>query len=432
MNTQTLAVLKRTLQSLLTARTANLDTYQDEFADSGDTGGVWQGIAGRSQELLDVTEEVAAEQQARLAMVSLSPHLARRTLAYLRQQTLPDEPGPVAQEGVWLLVSLSAPCQDAAAELNGQRFGYPLPDEDGYDGANGFAYSDEFNTADTLGVLRSAAVDVLLYLVDAGAGWQDADAQWYARLRALGIPILPVLITINGAGVAQDHAQDSEPSADLRTRLAVRPAMLGIRVPPQVDGAKPDEPPQDVGELTQRLLAMRPRVAIPLAQDIPWCRHAVATRIIRSGALITGLVGAEPIPLLDLPLHVALHWKVALQLAAIHGRPGLDYRSREMAGTIAVNLAMRYLAQQVLKLIPFVGWLLSGLLGALSTFLLGHALLRYYENDRIWSWQATRQAWQTQSKRLIDPPRTRSRVLGRRVRQTGQAAVRAWQDQEEE
>ena len=35
----------------------------------------------------------------------------------------------------------------------------------------------------------------------------------------------------------------------------------------------------------------------------------------------------------------------------------------------------------VVKLIPFVGWLVSGLLCALMTYLLGEAAIRYYEAD---------------------------------------------------
>ena len=116
------------------------------------------------------------------------------------------------------------------------------------------------------------------------------------------------------------------------------------------------ELPADVIALVERILAQRPKLGIPLAQEIPGCRPLIAQRAIRSGVLMTTLLGAQPIPLLDLPLQVALNWKLALQLAAIYGRPGLDHRSREMVGTVLWNLALRYVIQQVLKLAPVLGW----------------------------------------------------------------------------
>jgi uncharacterized protein (DUF697 family) len=158
---------------------------------------------------------------------------------------------------------------------------------------------------------------------------------------------------------------------------------------------------RDVITLVERALALRPRLAIPLAQEVPCCRRLIARRMIRSAALLTALVGVEPIPLLDVPVQVALNWKVALQLAAIHGRPGLDYRSREMVGTVALNLGLRYLIQQGAKLVPVLGWLVSAGLSGLGTWLLGNALLRYYEGEpiadfglRITDWREARSKWQ--------------------------------------
>ena len=110
------------------------------------------------------------------------------------------------------------------------------------------------------------------------------------------------------------------------------------------------------------------------------------------------LLGAEPIPLLDVPLQVALCWRMALQLACVHGRPGLDYRSREMVAAIATTLSARMVAQQVLKLAPFVGWLGSAALSGTGAWLLGQGLLRYYSGahlsgvhgSRVFTWPRLR------------------------------------------
>ena len=145
---------------------------------------------------------------------------------------------------------------------------------------------------------------------------------------------------------------------------------------PPPDG---EELPADVVTLVERILAQRPKLGIPLAQEIPGCRPLIARRTIRSGVVMTTLLGAQPIPLLDLPLQVALNWKMALQLAAIYGHPGLDHRSREMVGTVLWNLLLRYVIQQVLKLAPVVGWAASAALSGAGTWLLGNALLQLYQ-----------------------------------------------------
>ncbi|MEJ5199956.1 MAG: DUF697 domain-containing protein, partial [Anaerolineae bacterium] len=126
------------------------------------------------------------------------------------------------------------------------------------------------------------------------------------------------------------------------------------------------------------------RLAVPLAQEIPACRPLVAGRVIRSCALSAALLGAEPIPLLDLPLQVAVNWRMALQLAAIYGRGPLDYRSREMIGTVVWNLGLRRLIQQVCKLVPVLGWAASAGLSGSATWLLGNGLRRYFEDEERW------------------------------------------------
>lgn len=191
-------------------------------------------------------------------------------------------------------------------------------------------------------------------------------------------------------------------SMRMRRRLAVltrrRPSAPWVRV---VSNPRPN-----LLALLNRILGL-PRLALPLAQEAPWCRPLIATRVIRTGAMMTMLVGAEPIPLLDLPLHVAIQWKVALQLAAMYGRPGLDYRSRDV-GNGVTNLCMRQMARQALKVIPLIGWLLSGLLSGVSTWLLGNALRRYYEQEHLWEWQGVRRwvgawrQWRPEDKRRED------------------------------
>lgn len=332
-------------------------------------GPLWQRLLGRGVEMAEVEEEVAAEQFGRVAIVGPDQDLNRRLLSRLRQHPPVVGQEAICREGFFTLVRMPA------ASTPGQRAWPPHhPPAPGW-------HEGDLETEPEALLAAAAEHDLLIYLFPAQAGWQAHDAHWCARLRATHIPLLPVGATIAGEGPGEPTEGIDE---GLRSRLGVRPTLICLDPAAQWEapGAGEVDDPQVIA-LVRRMLELRPRLAVPLAQEIPACRNLMAQRVIRSGAFTTLLLGSEPIPLLDLPLHVAAQWRVALQLAAIYGRPGLDYRSRELAGTIVVNLVFRHLAQQALKLVPFVGWLLSGLLSGASTWLLGQALVRYYQEERV-------------------------------------------------
>ena len=350
--------------------------------------GLWGGLLGRSLEVVEVQEEVAVEQEGRLAIVGPDEQLNRLLLARLRgQQPIPLGAG-IRREGFFTLATI--PAGEESNEFVG-RTGSPTEESNEFVGRTGSPTeeSNEFVGRTASPTYEWAAFspemtdaladhDILVYLFSAQMGWQPADAHCYARLRGAHLPILPVAV-LPGAEATAGWSQ-SDFGEEVRQRLGVRPVFIDLAHPDEWDGDAGDD---SLLLLVQRILALRPRLAVPLAQEVPGCRVMIAQRVIRTGALMTLLLGSEPIPLLDLPLHVATQWKVALQLAAIYGRPGLDYRSREMAGTVAVNLLVRHLAQQLLKLVPLVGGLLSGLLSGLSTWLLGQALVRHYQEQQV-------------------------------------------------
>jgi uncharacterized protein (DUF697 family) len=364
-------------------RIAPLSTSQPwASSEHGDPVPSWRTLLNRNSAILEVEDEVATEQQGRLVMVSRNRTLSSLLLAALRQQVPLPITAQLLREGFFTLLTL-----DVATEPTAEPPDPPtvLSWEDGTWPNDSPTWAvDPWD----LCLDGTADAELLLYLVGADEGWQASDARWCARLRALGIPILPVLVITTPGAQTPDQFEHHEETgvqgtmmAQIQRNVGVRPVTICLAHPnepavaPVVDGA-------ELHLLVKRILALRPRLAIPLAQESPPCRSLIARRIIRSGALVAALVGSEPLPLLDIPLQVAVHWKVILQLAAIYGRPGLDYRSREMLGTVGLNLGVRFLAQQAIKLIPFFGWLASGLLSGCSMALLGHTVLHSYEQDK--------------------------------------------------
>jgi uncharacterized protein (DUF697 family) len=321
-----------------------------------------RGLTGRSMEMSEVQAEVATECRGQILVVSRCDETVRRFLAHVRGEPPAPPAGPVYCEGFFTLAALPA-----AAVARSQA-------------ATGYGTEADRTAEEWVALGREA--DVLLYVFRQDVGWQADDARWYARLRATGQPL--VLVEANlPANPRPTQEGEQNASGSATARPAGERAVQVHLSDADAYGAneRGGELPADVVQLVERILAQCPKLGIPLAQEIPGCRPLIAQRAIRSGVLMTTLLGAQPIPLLDLPLQVALNWKLALQLGAIYGRPGLDHRSREMVGTVLWNLALRYVIQQVLKLAPVIGWVASAALSGAGTWVLGNALVRYYQME---------------------------------------------------
>jgi len=73
--------------------------------------------------------------------------------------------------------------------------------------------------------------------------------------------------------------------------------------------------------------------------------------------------------------------RLLLRLAALHGQLEAGDGNRELIVTVAGGLGLRLAVQQVAKLVPVLGWVVSGLLSGLSTWLLGRAAVAYFDGS---------------------------------------------------
>lgn len=202
---------------------------------------------------------------------------------------------------------------------------------------------------------------LVVYVVDAGRGVLAADYRWVALLRAGGRPILVALNNV--AAVDDVTAAVAEAARRLGTAVIAIDAASGLNVE---DGLLP------------ALLNAVPRLAVPLGREIAAVRKLAARRIIRQAALLAGLLGAQPIPLLELPFQVMLQSGVVMRVGASFGHAPGGGLNREIMATVGGALAGHYLAQTVAKLVPVVGWAVAGVLAAVSTLLVGEAAIAYY------------------------------------------------------
>lgn len=377
-------------------------THDDAYPAQPRFGNTWrdsirqnlsQNLSGRNWEMEQLQEDITHEQRGRIALLSHNASLLQQLLEQLRQQPCPADSGwsNPRPEGLFTLTTLpleARPSNHAEGEQvekqqDGAEQNGPIP------GWSSQPFSDDTRWQLNELLMDACEADCLIYVWRIEEGWQSVDAHCFARLRNMGVALLP--IAIRQPTDSNDYAVQVQ---RLQQRIAVQPVLITLQ-PLPADALLQPTLPADVASLIERILALRPRLAIPLAADLPGYRPIILRRILRQGALLTALFGAEPVPLIDLPLQVAVSWKMALQIAAIYGRPGLDYRSREMMSTLATNLVTRALCQQALKLMPLVGWALSAAVSGGGAWMLGQTLIRYYERGALVDWPdpALQKAW---------------------------------------
>ena len=193
-------------------------------------------------------------------------------------------------------------------------------------------------------------------------GLRTAEYRWFCRIRSLGRPLIVVLNKVDLLSTQLDEIQ-----AELERRLAASVILISSH---QGTGL------EDI--LLPRMLSACPGLAVALGREMAAVRRSAAGYLIRQGVLLSVLTGLEPVPFLDIPVQLASQMRLLLRLAALYGRLERGDNSRELLASVAGGLGVRLGAQQAAKLVPVLGWVVSGLLSGLSTWLLARAAMAYF------------------------------------------------------
>lgn len=339
----------------------------------------------RSLDLSEAQAEVHRESRARIALVG--PVHAGKSSLYNCLQGWEVSPvnhterelGEPAEESLGLFTLIDLPNVEHRADtMPAYEFQYSTAaySEPAYD-SNGWHLQDPalWSVMDT---------DLVIFVVDGAAGLRPADYQWFVRIRAAGCPTLVVL---NKIDLLDDNGDQM--TQELGQRLATPVVSISANTGTNVHD-----------RLLSQMLEISPSLTVSLGREVAACRRQAATRLIRQAAAMCGLLGAEPVPLLDVPFQLLAQMRLVMRLAAMYGRPsghgasgsgelgiaagvGLNAigagAGREVIMTLLGGLGLRYVAQQFIKLVPVLGWLMSGVLSASSTWLVGWAAVTYFE-----------------------------------------------------
>jgi uncharacterized protein (DUF697 family) len=192
---------------------------------------------------------------------------------------------------------------------------------------------------------------------------------------------IPVIVVLTKAGMAPDFkAKVQELIPEARAVVRVRAAPIAM------EGQSFQQ--MGLGELMQAT-----ENAIPSAVEAAWhvasrnleamLRRAEAT--VRRAAAAAGAAGATPIPIADAAgvfgVQVGMIIAISLNMGVKLKRSDLQAMAMTLIGALGLTAGGRFLAGQVVKLIPGLGTIagsaITGTTAAALTYGLGHAYLEY-------------------------------------------------------
>lgn len=112
-----------------------------------------------------------------------------------------------------------------------------------------------------------------------------------------------------------------------------------------------------------------------------------AEAIITTHALVAAAGASVPIPGIDLPVILAVQFRMAQQLAHLYGQKLTADRFWDLLGTLGwgfmTRWGLRYLSRQVLKFVPWLGIPVSAAFTWASTYALGEVLDWYFREIKF-------------------------------------------------
>jgi small GTP-binding protein len=209
--------------------------------------------------------------------------------------------------------------------------------------------------------------NVILLVLDAVAGVRQADYVLLQQLQATG---KPVVVALNKIDLIEKNLDAVV--ADAGDKLG-EPGLVPI-------SAKKGTHVAD--RLMPRLIDAHPSLAVAMGRVLPGYRRQTANKVIRNAAVFNAVVGAEPIPGLDIPFLLAIQARMVLRIAAIYGEQMNIQHARELIATIVGGIALRYLAESGAKFVPGPGWVVAAAIAGVGTWAIGQVAIRYFEQAK--------------------------------------------------
>ena len=247
--------------------------------------------------------------------------------------------------------------------------------------------------------LERQAADAFLHLADAGSGRSMAERETEnlaallsvndeqaATAKVIGVSLVPP--SRGGTHVGNGHAPASERSEavnKLRDALAnnatIRPHVARVlEIPVGTTGTS-----SEAARLLALLAQVMPNEARVEMVRISKDREAqaeIAQVLVKSTSAMCAAIGAQPIPLADLPILTTLQLVMVSGIMYLTGRERSLRAATEFVAALGVNvgagMVLREGTRAVLKFFPGWGNVVCGMVAGAGTYALGRAAIVYF------------------------------------------------------
>ncbi len=242
--------------------------------------------------------------------------------------------------------------------------------------------------------LKYCPADIIFFL-DADRIAQEreelADLERYLpgnRTSETGSKIIEIIVPPLEKAVVRDHGDLTVSRLEyaLPSNLARRAAFLEtLRLVP----AGPHQTPQLLPPEAQRFMSI-------LARELPnearmeiirisrnrEAQHEVAQLLVKSTTAVSAAIGAQPIPLADLPVLTSLQLMMISGIMYVSGRERSLRAATEFAGALGANVGAAMLLREgtraMLKFFPGWGNVVCGLVAGSGTYAIGRAATAFF------------------------------------------------------
>jgi uncharacterized protein (DUF697 family) len=244
--------------------------------------------------------------------------------------------------------------------------------------------------------LQRTASDVFVHIVDGNSGRPvlSRDIDQLARFlrstasgKVIGVSFTaPIRASTNGKSGSDKPDALSKLEAALVSQPAIKerlvrvleiPMPLSSSIPSEINAAAADFMTVLTRELPNEARIEMIRISRNRAAQVE-----IAQTLVKSTAAICTAIGAQPIPLADLPVLTALQLAMVSGIMYISGRERTMRAAGEFVGALGVNvgagMVFREGARAVLKFFPGWGNVVCGMVAGAGTYALGRAAIVYF------------------------------------------------------
>ncbi|HXM33251.1 MAG TPA: hypothetical protein VN921_06315 [Chthoniobacterales bacterium] len=249
--------------------------------------------------------------------------------------------------------------------------------------------------------LKEQPADILLHLAEDGAGIRDAKGEIEnlttfitAHLTAHTKPKVVGVVMLDVTVARRDFHNGEIPLAPhpttrslLQSALQEQPGVAAnllqaVEISSQAGGAKAKDDAQQFMAILARGMPNEARVEMARIAGDRVVQGEIAQMLVKSTTAICAAIGAQPIPLADLPILTALQLLMVSGIMYISGRERSLRAATEFIGALGVNVGagmiLREGTRALLKFFPGWGNIVCGAVAGAGTYAIGRASISYF------------------------------------------------------